>query len=473
MTLRHALLARPHMEVLRDHPDIDAFSYDELCALEAFMGFCANHRLGDPSGSDVQAFARLCDQGPAVLGSLRKALSRLGIGRELCDEVEVVQAVQAHKVAFDGVPREMTRAYSRKFSLPVEELPVAWQKTLRRLNVEGEYSSSIRKRMRDRLGMFAWSAQRAGYPVDLADTAALRAFYEDMRARSIARQRATAEKQGFISDVDTPRWAYLRSTWEELRRFAAAHGLPGAVRDKLDVTYSVLFKREERQVAQKMVKARVAGTVPELLKKAEAMLEDASSLPLPQMRHAMRNRAAAIALGCAVPARPADVLAKHILGVGITHEPARNGYRFRYTAGKTSGSTGAQIDIPLQPWWNKFVDALILQDDDPRYLGPLRVKAFSEQRPLYVHYDGTPAAYPWYSRMWSIVAGTGGHIARTLVYDHELLSGAEGVAYGRAVNGHAPNSDVVRKYESERLAVARIQYGQNTMVTLAAAEGDL
>jgi hypothetical protein len=462
------------MEILRDHPEIDAFSDDELRALEAFMGFCADHRLGDPGGSDIQAFVRLRDQTPNVLEALGRALHRLGIGRELRDEVEAVEAVQVHRATFDGVTREPTRAYSRQVSLPVEELPAAWQKTLRRLDIEGEYSPSIRKRMRERLGMFAWSAERAGHPADLADTAALRALYEDMRARSIARQHATAKKQGLVSDADTPRWAYLRSTWEELRRFAAAHGLPDAVRDKLGVTYSVLVKREERQAAEKIAKARAAGPLQELLKTAEAMLEEANSLPLPQMRHAMRNRAAAIALGCAVPARPGDVLAKHILGIGITHEPARNGYRFRYTARKTAGSTSADIDIPLQPWWNKFIDALILQDDDPRYLGQMRAKVFSEQRPLYVHYDGTPAAYPWYSRMWSIVAGTGGHIARTLVYDHEILSGsgAEGVAYGRAVNGHAPTSDVVRKYESERLAVARIQHGQNTMAALAAAEGD-
>ena len=38
----------------------------------------------------------------------------------------------------------------------------------------------------------------------------------------------------------TPRWAYLRSTCEELRRFAVAHGLPQTVCDRLGSTYGEL-----------------------------------------------------------------------------------------------------------------------------------------------------------------------------------------------------------------------------------------
>ncbi len=462
----HHLLQAPHMAGLRDHPALNAMSGGELQALEAFMGFCAKYHVADPGAADIQAFARLRDQAPDALRDLGGALRRLGLGKELLDEIDTIHAAQAHKATFGGISKGPTRTRRRHVSLPVEDLPMAWQETLYRLSIEGEYSPEILKRMRGRLGMFAWSAQNAGRPVDLSDTAALRALYEDMRARSIKRQRDRAEKQGFISDADTPRWAYLRSAWEELRRFARAHDLPEEVWNKLSVTYSMLNEREGRQTGEKVAKVKAAGTRMGLLKKAEGMLQMAETLPLPQMRHALRNRAAAIALGCAVPARPADVLAHHVLGVGITHEPARNGYRFTYKASKTAGTTGADIDIPLLPWWNKFIDAVILQDNDPRYLEQLRAKALSEHRPLYVHYDDTPAVYSWYSRMWSSVAGTGGHIARSLVYDEAILTGPSGIQYGNAVNGHKPGSPVVRRYESEALGKARILQSQNTMVTL-------
>jgi len=380
----YRLMQAPHMETLLDHPALEAMPDRELRALESFMGFCAAHRVADPVGADIQAFAQLRDQAPTALLDLREALRRLGLGKDLLDQIDTVHAIVEHRANFAGVTKGDNRNHVRTVSVKPDELPIAWQETLCRLRIEEKYSVEILKRMQNRLCMFAWSARKVGRPIDLADTPALRAFYENMRARSINRQREQAAKKGLNDDIDTPRWAYLRSAWEEMRRFAQHHGLSDEVRDKLNVTYSHLVEKESCQTAQKIAKAKAAGTRPELLKKAEAMLVDAQTLPHPHMRHALRNRAAAIALGCAVPARPADVQAHHILGIGIIFEAARNGYRFRYTAKKTAGSTGAKIDVPLLPWWNKFIDALILQGSDPRYLGQLRTKVLSEKRPLYV-----------------------------------------------------------------------------------------
>jgi hypothetical protein len=54
-----------------------------------------------------------------------------------------------------------------------------------------------------------------GRAADRGSTEALRAFHGDLRHRSAAKNDGE------------PRWAYLRSSWEELRRFAPAHGMPG------------------------------------------------------------------------------------------------------------------------------------------------------------------------------------------------------------------------------------------------------
>tara|TARA_R100000935_G_C2841443_1_gene171310 strand:- start:12023 stop:13450 length:1428 start_codon:yes stop_codon:yes gene_type:complete len=463
MIPRHRLLQAPHMETLRDHPALDAMPDRELRALEAFMGFCAEHHISDPGGADIRAFFRLHDEVLDTLQDLHNALQRLGLGNELLDDIETIHVSMGHKTNFRGITKGRSRDYQRRVSVKVEDLPMAWQKTLRRLRTEEEYSLSILNRMEARLGWFAWSAQHAGHPVDLADTDALRALYDDVRARSIKRQRDQARKKGLVDDTDTPRWATLRSTWEELRRFAEHHGSPAEVLDQINLTYGNVTKREASQPALKLVKAKEAGTRLKLLKKAEAMLVAAETLSLPQMRHARRNLATAIALGCVVPARPGDVLAHHVLGVGIVFEPVRNGYRFTYKASKTAGSTGVDIDIPLLPWWNKFIDALILQDDDPRYLGQLRAQALARKRQLYVQYDGTPAVYDWYGRVWTIVAKTGGHIARSLIYDDPS---AAGIRYASVSNGHKLGGAVVRKYETEALCTKRILDAQATMAAL-------
>ncbi|HDZ51176.1 hypothetical protein LCGC14_0841010 [marine sediment metagenome] len=463
MTPRHILLRHPHMETLRDAfaAELNTMPDPELCALEPFMAFCAGHRIVNPQAADLNAYSELYDIESQSLRDLALAFERLGLGDGICKCAIKASVARQHKVTLQGIPKRTNRRYVRSVSVPVTELPCDWQKTLRRLRLERTYAASILDRMERRLGMFAWSAQQAGRPIDLTDTAALKGLYDTMRMRSA------------LKNDGTPRWSYLRSTWEELRRFARAHGLPKEVWDKLTKTYENSDRLEGRQQALKIAKAREAGSLPELLIKAEKMLDAARDAKHPQMRHALRNRATAIALGCAIPARPQDVLVHHILGKGIVFEPARGAYRITYTPQKTRTTMGATIDIPLLPDWNKFIDAVILQDQDPRYLGQLRANAIANQRPLYIHYDGTPAVYSWYSRMWETVAKTGGQIARTLVYDEAVFSGEAGIQYGRCVNGHAPNSPVVAKYRSERATKALVTQGQDIMAAGYGADEDI
>lgn len=473
MTPRVVLLRQPHMAGLRDHfaTALDAMSDAELRGLEAFMRFCAESRIPDPTKADINAFAELGEQSPKLMLSLADALHRIGLS-EACTDARVVAEARRHRMSFKGVTKGANRAYARRVSVPIDQLPEAWQATLKRLRLEERFAPSVWDRMVSRLGMFAWSAERAGLPLDLGNTEALKALYVDMRERSKDIQRRRDEKNGQVRSDYTPRWAYLRSTWEELRRFAKNHGLPSAVYDQLTETYSELTALESRQPAEKIVKARDAGSRMDLYRTAEQMLADASLKDHPHHRHALRNRAAAIALGCAVPARPEDVVSHHILGQGITFEPGRNAYRFRYTPKKTRFSTGQKINIPLLPTWNKFIDAVILQDQDPRYLGQLRAKAIDEKRPLYVQYDGTPAAYAWYSRMWERVAGTGGQIARTLIYDDAVARGEDGIEAARLMAGHAPNSPIVAAYSSEAAQRGHIARGQEIMAGLAGGDFD-
>ena len=459
MTPRHILLQQPHMTHLRDHPALEAMPQDQLEALEAFMGFCAEHAIGDPRTPDLHGFAQLQGQDATALLALSEALARLGLDSETLGGVRRTSELVRHRTEFRGITKGRNRGYTRRVSLPISDLPENWQATLLRLRREGRVATL--GRMESRLCMFAWSARKSGLPLDLGNAASLKALYTDMRARSAAKSDGT------------PRWAYLRGTWEELRRFARHHGLPSAVLDGLDNTYSVLAEQEARQDALKVAKARHAGTISGLLRHAGEMLAAAEREPLPQRRHAQRNRAAAIALGCAVPARPEDVATHHVFGAGISFEPGRGAYRFRYVPQKRRGRKKSDpLDIPLLPQWNRFIDALILQDQDPKYLGALREQAFAAQRPLYVNYDGTPCAFAWYSRSWRKVTGTGGHIARTLVYDAFADAGEAGIQYGRIVNDHVSEA-IPAKYRSERAVQQRYTCAQGFMVAHGKDDEDI
>ena len=471
MKPRQALLREPHMAHILSHfghSVLAAISDRELAALEAFLAFCAEHQLDDPGAEDIQAFALLRNQDPQALTALRSAFHHLGLGDDFLEAIDAARDAARHKAEHSNfAERNAGSGSKRSVSLPVEELPAAWRKTLRRLEIEGDYAPSTLETIGHRLGLFAWSAQQAGRPVDLGDKDALRAFYKDLEARSIEHQCDQWAKEGFDTAITEPRWATLCTAWNKLLIFAINHGAPDEVVERIRATKEKLSEKERRQPALKLSKALQIGSRSSLLVRAEELLAEANAEKDPQRRHAKRNYAASLALGCGVPARPGDVETHHIFGKGISYKPGRGGdqetgrYRFCYKPNKTRALTGVEIDILLDPFWSKFIDALILQDASPRYLAQLRAKAFEEQRPLYVHYDNDPVHPKYYSKVWAKIVGTGGHIARTLAYDDPT---ADGVLYGQAACGHVPGSPVVKKYQSASVTKGHYDIAHDVML---------
>lgn len=463
MSPRHVILRQPHMQHLIDLPELSEMPDDELRALEGLMAFCADQELEEPLASDIRAYCELQDQLPADLEALSKSMWRLGMPDTFLASLEQVNVTLKHRVYFKGITKGRNRDYEREVSVPLEELPADWQVTLRKLHKLGTLD-----RMQSRLGMFAWSARRAGLPVDLGCIKALQTFYEDIRSRSIARQREQDAKQGLVSDIDIPRWAYLRGTWEELYRFARIHGCNAETLEELGITFQTLTTKEAGQSSQKMTKVMKIGTASRLLANARQVLATANDVERADWRHARRNCAAAIALGIGVPARPRDVFEHHIFGEGIFYE--NGAYLFRYHPRKTRRTINEPFEVELNPeGWSPFIDALILQDQEPRYLDELRAKAIAERRPLYVNYDGTRCVYPWYSRQWAKVTGTGGHIARTLIYDEMAGLGEFGLIYSKSSAHHVTNQ-ISDKYRSDQAISASREIAKKTMV--ARGQGD-
>lgn len=305
--------------------------------------------------------------------------------------------------------------------------------------------------MQRRLCMFVWSAQEAGLAVDLASAAAQKALYKDFRARSAGKNDGE------------PRFAYLRSTWEELERFARAIGLPESARQPLRSTLFTLRQLEAGQTPLKFAKTALAPPARALITIAENMLAEAHTLPRPQLRHAMRNRAAAIALGIVVPARPEDVKTHHVFGKGVVFDIGQGAWRFCYRPQKTHFTVAESLDLLLDRFWDPFIDALVLQDHDSAWLGEMRRDVIARQRPLYVNYDGSACAYAWYSRMWSAEAGTGGHIARTQIYDEMAEHGEFGIRYAKIATHHQTDRTTDR-YRSRNAFLKSLRIGQDVLI---------
>lgn len=208
--------------------------------------------------------------------------------------------------------------------------------------------------MEQRLCLFAWSAREAGLPADLTSPPALRALYQDLRSRSVG-------KNG-----DDPRFAYLRSTWEDLNRFAIALGMPDCERKILTDTLNELERLEQGQSPRKFSWLASAPQASDLIHRAGQMLEEASVPTRPDHRHARRNAAAAVALANILPARPGDVYTHHVFGKGLYFDPGRGAWRFSYTPTKTRSLIPEPLELRLDPFWNRFIDALILQDQESR-----------------------------------------------------------------------------------------------------------
>ncbi|MDO5604808.1 MAG: hypothetical protein Q4G25_06560 [Paracoccus sp. (in: a-proteobacteria)] len=453
---RSVILRQPHMEHLLDHTAIHAMTDQELAALERLMRFCGAHALADPDRIDIAAFATLAEQDGNDLTLLGQALAALAAPVELVGAMQVEADRIRHREGFDGISHR-ARPKERRVSVNPADLPQQWKDKLAELDRDRAFAPSILGRMRQRLCLFAWSAKEAGLPPDLTSVPALKALYRDIRSRSAGKNE------------DGPRFAYLRSTWEELNRVAIALGLTDDARGILTGTLNELERLEQGQTPRKFTWLAGAPQASDLIRRAGKMLEEASKPTRPDHRHARRNAAAAIALANIVPARPGDVFTHHVFGKGLHFDPGRGAWRFSYTPNKTRGMIPDPLELPLDPFWNRYIDALILQDHEPRWLGELRQAAIERQRPLYMNYDGSRCSPRWYSRIWAKHIGTGGHIARSLIYDEMSDLGELGIQYAKLVNHHRSET-IPEKYRGQNAIRKSYNRGQEAMILRAGDE---
>lgn len=132
-------------------------------------------------------------------------------------------------------------------------------------------------------------------------------------------------------------------------------------------------------------------------------------------------------------------------------------YRLRdYKLRKTRHCAGREAyPGSVHPSVRHFVDARLLQDDDPKYLQALRDKAEEQKWPLFLHPDGTTVAENYVSQVWSSEFGTGAHICRSIVYDVVFAISEDATLAGMLMNDHT-SQQARRKYTGDRAKQAAL-----------------
>ena len=467
VTARAHILAKPAFQPLIGHPALDALPLANLRVLDSFFDFLVARGKGAPSAGDAAAWAaieRIDDED--LLETLIDALGALAPSHSVLHSLRDAATGARHRANFRGqAPKSRRRRYVRTVSVDPSALPEDWMALLRAMGMglSGKIKApapDIVVRLEQKLCQFAWSAKKAGLPVELR-LRQLQAYYEDLEGRRL-------------------RAATRRASWEELHRFARYIGDKQAVA-LLAPTLSILRIAEQGETPLKFKALLEAGTTLTVLRKARKRLKKASASPLPDRRHSGRNRAAAFALGAIAPLR--REWHRIVFGDTLTWS-AEEGYRITLVPQKTSEINPTPYCPQIHEDFAVFIDALILQDHDPAYLGDLRDMVIKRRRPLFVTYDGLPCAQSTVSRYWAEEIGTGAHIARTMIHDHSVdlaLAGrlGEGEAFDPVSLGvrlgmafcHQTAARTAVKYESEQTHKVELRAAQGCVSAIAKDEG--
>lgn len=441
---RHVILAKPHWQPNAASPILLGMPLTELQALDSLIEFMMEHGCTELRPSDCRVWARLNNDSTAIEHAIAALIKTDGPEALPLAPLRAAERTLTACARFAGISREPRRAYQRKISLYPEDLPMDWQQHLGRIrdrkdDGEIKLAPDLLDRMTRKLCQYGRYLQENGMALDF-DIPSLRAFYAYETTRISNRGAAL-------------RPATITATFSDLRdflRFSKAY--PKPLVKELDKLLQKLRDRASVETARKFA-ALAAIDITTIHPRAEEVLEDVARQTNPAKRVIKRNRAMAIAVPPLTPLRREW----HDLRFGRDLVWTEGRYRLRdYKLRKTRHLPGRE-EYPgsVHPSVQHFVDARLLQDDDPKYLDALRDAAEEEEWPLFVHPDGTFVAENYVSQVWSSEFGTGAHICRSIVYDVVFAISEDATLAGMLINDHT-SRQARKKYTGDRAKAAAL-----------------
>lgn len=426
MTTRQSILAKAHWQPVATLPALKTMPLADLAALDSLVLFMRAHACSELSESDARAWSRL-EGGIEPLARAASAVEALeGAGAQDLPALRAAFDSCAAKRDFGSISREPRRTYRRVTSVPEDQLPARWLERLEMIEAK-RFDGAIKMgddlfaRLKRKLCEYCRFVRSEGLDDEIT-LEGLRAFllYETTR---ISNRGAP------------PRPATVRNTFSDLNKYMQISGdyastsLPremGKLVEKLRDAADGLTARKYAALARIDVKT--------ILPKAQEILDRSARLENPAQRHVQRNRALATALPPMTPLRREW----HELVFGRDIVWADGRYRFRNYKLRKTRHRRRRENYPgsVHPSVQHFVDAVLLQDEDEKYLDAFREKAETEHWPLFMHPRGEDVAVNYVSQVWVSILGTGAHIARTMIYDILFALGIDAARGGMIMNDH-------------------------------------
>jgi hypothetical protein len=478
MSERRDILRKPVWKALVQRPGVTDLPLPALKAADDFLAFRALHKISKPEPHNFVLWAETRDDPLDSLLSLSTSMSL--IAPSLVQSIAVAQdglkrqpsqpLPAALAQTFEQGPPRSLRAdpkadratvwdpiappsrrppKARSVSVEPHDLPSEWRAALRRMarglpcNGVIAPAPSIVKRMREKLCQLCWSARQVGLPVELSEPVLMR-FEKDVRARS------EAKKHGL-------RWATARASIEEVDRFGRYTGADEDFLALCRFRLQRLSSFENGQKALKFYKLLDTGhTTLGILDLADGVLAAAGIPACARKRHRTRNRAAILGIYPVAPLRNAS--AALVFGRTLLWEGSE--WVIVTEIQKTQQSNPETFVYPLEPQHGRFIDAVILGDHDPSMLPALRATVLAEERPLFVHHNGSAVGATYIARLFKEITGNSFTTLRTML--HTDL----GVAHGTAgtemamVAAHQTSHATAQKYKAVIVAQTAVQRAQ-------------
>lgn len=354
------------------------------------------------------------DGGLKKLRRVRQALLLIFDAPDLA--AELAEAIS------DGIqfkPKDTHRRRGRSLtqSIPATDLPLLWQRALAdmRDGFPGEDGTSpapeivkgIARTMRQ-VGKVALDQE---LPLDLTTELAI-AYERSLHRREEPLSAHTIKK--YLLDIKV------------FARYLGAH-------PEFQEHIAERYRRQTRQAKKAPTRLDFrAAKVPdfqEVLSLSFDMLAKSRETIRLDSAHALRNRAAAIALVSPLPLRIADLSV--FFGRNITW----NGEQYHLHIPETS-KKGHPYNANIHPVFGHFIDQLVLHERPSSQLEKAREACLRQGRALFVSRTGEPVHRNYVSTCWWHVFGTGSHVARAKIHDQLARLGPRGVELALAACGH-------------------------------------
>lgn len=405
---------RDHVTTLLETRKIRVQHIRELDEFLEFRNSFADEGLGPDTIHTRLAGFRNLDGGLDKLRRVRQALLLIFDEAELA--AELAAAISAGIRPRPPVPpglggRGLTQ------SIPVTDLPLPWQRALEdmRDGFPGEDGSShdpeVVKGIARTMRQMGKIAQDAGLSIQL--TAELAIAYE----RSLQRR-------------EEPLSAHtIKKYLKDIRVFARYLGADPEFQDHINDRHIRQARRAKQAPTRLDFRAAKVPDFQAVLSLSFGMLAKARETIRLESAHALRNRAAAIALVSPLPLRIADLTV--FFGRNITW----NGERYHLHIPETSKKRHP-YNANIHPVFGHFIDQLILHERPSSQLENAREACLREGRALFVNRTGEPVHRNYVSKCWWHVFGTGSHVARAKIHDQLARLGPRGVELALAACGH-------------------------------------